>query len=178
MKDCETECKPTKACVKLKHINVINVSSCKKQFLWWSRGVCSPQQCRKFMIISTRAIPAYQKSSCIQNVAHDLVGHAENGINLASSFDKISRWKWMSAWCQANLGAKVFGFVCFFHFWEDWSSRLLDLKAMFGFNSWLVYWLHFVRFLFVCILFAVCRGKDLFAGRMKPGKSSWNCKPS
>ena len=52
-----------------KCMNWVNVS-CKNTFLWQSRGVCSPQ-CRKFMIISTPAIPAYQKTSCIQNVAHD-----------------------------------------------------------------------------------------------------------
>ena len=90
MKDCEIECKPTKACVKLKHINVINVSSCKKTVSLVEPGCLFPHQCRKFMIISTRAIPAYQKSSCIQNVAHDLVGHAGDGINLVSSSDQIS----------------------------------------------------------------------------------------
>ena len=40
------------------------------------------------MIISARAIPAYQKSSCIQNVAHDLVKQTSLRIKsfLSSSY--------------------------------------------------------------------------------------------
>ena len=45
-----------------------------------------PPQCRKFMIISTPAIPAYQKTSCIQNVAHD-----QNVQNLENAFEAAEK---------------------------------------------------------------------------------------
>ena len=76
-------------------------------------------------------------------------------------------WKWMSAWCPTNLGATVWH--CSAGCW-NWNHKLAWLVLFIG--------IYLVCLLFVCILFAVCPGKDLFAGRLKPGKSSWNCKPS
>ena len=136
-------------------------------------GCLFPHQCRKFMIISTRAIPAYQKSSCIQNVAHDLVGQTSLGITFFLSFDKISSWPSVSlemdiSMMSGKLRSKTV-WLCLAGCW-NWNHQLAWLVLFIG--------IYLVCLLFVCILFAVCPGKDLFAGRPKPGKSSWNCKPS